>query len=99
MTRNFATERRVSRSDDTNISASATRARGRRIAGAAPQRVLVDTGAFSYAEPVAVGSRHRDTELSSLNDAVAGSGARVGGVRVPAELGDLRLPQYGLGSR
>jgi hypothetical protein len=99
MTRNFATERNVSRIDDTNISALATPARGRRIAGAAAQRVLVDPGAFEYAEPVAVGCRHRDTEPASLNDAIAGSGARVDRVRVPAELGDVRLAPDGLGSR
>ena len=46
VSRNLAIERHVSRIDDTNISALATRARGRRIAGPAPQRVLVDPGAF-----------------------------------------------------
>ena len=99
MTRNFATECHVSRIDDTNISALATRARGCRIAGSAPHRVLVDPSAVDYAEPVAVGSRHRNTEPSPCNDAITDSGACVGGMGVPAELGDLRLAPDGLGSR
>ena len=101
MSRNLATERHVSRIDDTNISALATRARGCRRAGFTSQLVLVDPGTFEYGEPVAVGSRHRDTEPSSFDDTitVAFTRAGVGGVRVPAELGDVRLARDGLGSR
>jgi hypothetical protein len=101
MSRNLATERHVSRSDDTNISALATRARGCRSAGFTSQRVLVAAGTFEYGEPVGVGSRHRDTEPSSVGDAITVAFTRpgVGGVRVPAELGDVRLAPDGLGSR
>jgi len=99
MSCNFATERHVSRIDDTNIPALATPARGRRIAVPAAQRVLVDPGTFEHAEPVAVGSRDRNTEPSRLDEAIADRDARVRKVRVPAELGDVRLAPDGLGSR
>jgi len=63
--------------------------------------VLVAAGTFEYGEPVGVGSRHRDTEPSSVGDAITVAFTRpgVGGVRVPAELGDVRLAPDGLGSR
>ena len=99
MSRNFASERHVSRIDGTNISALATRARRRRIAGSDPQRLLLDAVTFEFAEPVADGSRHRDSEPASLHDAIADRGARIGGVRVRVELGDVRLAPDGLGSR
>ena len=98
MSRNFASERHVSRIDDTNIWALATRSRGCRIARATAQLMLVDPGAFAYADSVAIASHQCDTEPAFLNNAIAGSSARFGSVRVPAELGHVRLARDGLGA-
>lgn len=101
MSRNLATERDVSRIDDTNVSTLAAPARGRRIAVPAAQRLLVDAGSVGEPDLVSIGSRDPGTEPTPVVDPVPvhDRGARVGGVWVPAELGDVRLAPDRLGSR
>jgi hypothetical protein len=103
VSRNPGADRDVSRSDDTNNSTPA-HLRMRGISLRAARRMLAGAGEeFGQSEPVVIADHQRDTKPASVpiaisfGDANPGTGVRA--LRLPAELGHVRLAPDGMGAR